>query len=207
MTGHATHLTLRSRSSPIGGALLASLLLGLGLSILYVTGRAVELLAPELLIAGNLLNPLGLLLVGVSVAALVLLLLWLDRLHLDLSTVFVHYPIRHTQAQVLIWMPGYNLYGLFHLYFVLTAFLVRHHVDFQSFDRDVRAWIPAVWTVLAGSLWWIASAISHWPLEAGPYVIGLGILPVLYTLALGMTINVGRAIDHAIQLQAREITL
>lgn len=203
-----THLVLVQRSADAGRRLMLLLLAGVILSIAVVTGRAIELLLPE---AGGIILPW---IRGAEIAMLVAIVLsavqliaWMVQLHADFQDAFPGYPISVAAARRLIMTPGYNLYGLFHLFFVLGGYLREKHAELRGFEDGIRIWMPWVVGVIAATLLWALSASTHLPVDAQTYVIGLGLLPVLFSLALGMTVSTTRVIERALRIQSRMVEL
>lgn len=154
------------RSEAVGKILSVTLWSSLGYGIVTLLIALIGAIDPSVAMP---LQPLmqELVSIGLLAASVILFAIWMFQLHDDLRHAFGNYPITPALALAQLFVPLYNLWGIWNVYSTMNKTLRDEGGDLAEWGRAIRSWLPWLYgTLIVSNL--LVIALSNAEQWAGP---------------------------------------
>lgn len=121
------------------------------LSVADATGFLVYLIRYLVVAIDSLWHPLDIASVWIYRLTVVIMLVWLYRLHASLKTIFSGYPIQPWGAVSRFIIPFYSLWGIWNIFATLANRLKSHEGDLVRLGTSLRRWLLWFYFSMIGS--------------------------------------------------------
>ncbi|MCW3128878.1 MAG: hypothetical protein N2V75_02070 [Methanophagales archaeon] len=164
------------KSKGIGQKLITLLWIGLALSALSLVFSLLEVSASSIYYTYlELIDGLvALFILPIALVIIILFLIWMYRLHFDLSNIFPGYPISPGGSLARLIIPIYNIWGIWNTFATIADHFKREpEPRIAHAGESLHFWIPLLYIVL------IAASIVDRILR-GLFSIGRDVAPILF---------------------------
>ena len=142
------------KSKGIGQKLITLLWVGLALSAVSLAFSLLEVSASSIYYANlELIDGLvALFILPITLVIIILFLIWMYRLHFDLSNIFPGYPISPGGALARLIIPIYNIWGIWNTFATIAEHFKREaEPGVTHAGESLRFWLPLFYIAIIAS--------------------------------------------------------